>query len=73
MRLRYIFFLIAEVNPSPQLLYVSVYWLTYHVIDTLSNTCEHSVIQKLSYLKNLGLEAKIITVCFLISGPKILK
>ena len=41
--------------------------------DTLSNTCEHSVIQKLSYLKNLGFEAKIITVCFLISGPKILK
>ena len=41
--------------------------------DTLSNTCGHSVIQILSYLKNLGLEAKIFTVCFLISGSKILK
>ena len=40
--------------------------------DTLSNTCGHSVIQ-ITYFKNLGLEAKIITVCFLISGSKILK
>ena len=39
----------------------------------ISNTCGHSVIQMLSYLKNLSLERKIIKVIFLISGLEILK
>ena len=30
--LRNMFFLIAKVTPRPQLLYVLVYWLTYHVM-----------------------------------------
>ena len=47
----------SKVTITVRFRLIDFYWLTYHVMY-ISNLCKHSIIQMLSYSKNLGLEAK---------------